>query len=213
MAIPTHGPSCRTWTYPTACWECGEAIQILQCTCGSVVLLEAMGWPWPRHDCRSHSSASGGVGGSGLSGWTAVNKLRRLGIPITDAAMEKIFPEERSGPQVTHPVEETKKVDPSGHGTKDLLAVLRELQERTGRTALIESLPVMGKKLLGLEAHFRYWQVTLVRNDVQPNESYTALIPAPLVRTLRRGAMVAARIVARGRGEQACWLVSDIRVV
>lgn len=69
----------------------------------------------------------------------------------------------------------------------------------------------MGKKLLGLEAHVRYWQVTLVRNDVQPNESYTAFIPAPLVRTLRRGVMVAAKIVARGHGEQACWLVSAIR--
>ena len=71
----------------------------------------------------------------------------------------------------------------------------------------------MGKKLLGLESHVRYWQVTLVRNDIQPNESYTALIPDPLARTLKRGVMVAAKIVARGLGSQACWLVSDIRVV
>jgi len=171
-----------------------------------------MGWPWPQHDCRSHSSASGGIGGSGLSGWMAVHKLRRLGIPITEAVMEKIFPEDSPASQDAR-TDDTRKVDPLGHGTKDLLAVLRELQERTRRTAAIESLSVMGKKLLGLDGHSSYWQITLVRNDVQPNESYTALIPAPLVRTLRRGVMVAAKIVARGHGAQACWLVSDIRVV
>lgn len=212
MAIPTHGPSCRTWSYQTACWDCGEAIHVLQCTCGSVVLLQAMGWPWPQHECRSHSPASGGLGGSGLSGWMAVNKLRRLGIPITEAVMEKIFPEDSPASRDAR-TDDTRKVEPLGHGAKDLLAVLRELKRTTRRTVDIEDLPVMGKKLLGLEIHVRYWQVTLIRNDIQPNESYTALIPDPLARTLKRGVMVAAKIVARGLGSQVCWLVSDIRVV
>ena len=212
MAIPTHGPTCRTWSYQTACWDCREAIHVLQCTCGSVVLLEAMGWPWPQHECSSRGSASGGLGGSGLSGWMAVNKLRRLGIPITEAVMEKIFPEDSPASRDAR-TDDTRKVEPLGHGTKDFLAVLRELQERTRRTAEIESLSVMGKKLLGLESHVRYWQVTLVRNDIQPNESYTALIPDPLARTLQRGVIVAAKIVVRGLGSQACWLVSEIRVV
>ena len=126
--------------------------------------------------------------------------------------MEKIFPEDSSASQSAR-TDDTRKVDPLGHGTKDILAVLRELQERTRRTAAIEGLSVMGKKLLGLDGHSSYWQITLVRNDVQPNESYTAFIPAPLARVLRRGVMVAARVAARGYGAEACWVVSDIRVV
>lgn len=148
-----------------------------------------------------------------MGGWTAVNKLRRMGIPITDTVMDKVFPETSKVSRDVRPADDIKRVAPEPGQTREFLAVLRELEERTRRTAAIESLPEMGKKLLGLDVGVSYSQVTLVRNDRQPNESYTALVPEPLARSLRRNVIVAAKIAAQGQGDQACWVVSHIEIV
>ena len=48
MPIPTHGAECSTSSWSTTCRDCGAAIFVLTCSCGSVVLLDGLGHPWPR---------------------------------------------------------------------------------------------------------------------------------------------------------------------
>ena len=209
MPVPTHGPFCQTLVYPTSCWYCQQDIHVLQCTCGSAVLFDALGSPWPKHEC-SGTGGTGGIGGSGLSGWEAVDVLRAHGAPISHDVLKKIFPGEQSERRSAESSVDMKRIEPTAGQIKDLLAVIRELRASTSRTSAIDALPTMGKKLLGLDANVSYWQITLVQNHIRPNESYTALVPEYLARSLNRGTMVMASMTARVQGNFSCWVASDI---
>lgn len=50
--VPSHGPQCDTRTYPTRCRYCETAVFFFQCSCGSRMLFDDLGEPWPRHDCK-----------------------------------------------------------------------------------------------------------------------------------------------------------------
>lgn len=203
MSIPTHGPFCQTLVYDTSCWYCQKAIFVLQCSCGSAVLFDRLGTPWPKHAC-------GGIGGSGLSGWTAVEALRALGAPITPDVMAKIFPGQGLSDRSVRQEITTRKIEPERDSQRSLLAVVRELNQDTKRTRDIAALPDLGRKLLGLDSRVRYRQITLVNNRVLPNESYTALVPDRLARGLRRDAMVTVAMRGGVAGEFAVWVVTDI---
>jgi hypothetical protein len=49
----THGWWCGARTYPARCRYCGAKIFIFSCNCGSTVIFDSLGWPWPIHDCSS----------------------------------------------------------------------------------------------------------------------------------------------------------------
>ena len=68
----------------------------------------------------------------------------------------------------------------------------------------------MGRKLLRLDPNARYWQITLVQNNVRPNGSFTALIPEYLARDLKKDMMVMVSMSARVQGNFSYWVVSDI---
>lgn len=51
--VAAHGWWCNTRTYPMICKYCHSKIFHLSCDCGSSVLFDALGWPWPRHRCAS----------------------------------------------------------------------------------------------------------------------------------------------------------------
>ena len=42
---------CNTKTFPLKCRYCGSRIFFFQCDHESRVLFDALGWPWPLHDC------------------------------------------------------------------------------------------------------------------------------------------------------------------
>ena len=50
--VPSHGPECGTRTYPTRCRYCESAVFYFECSCGSQMLFDELGEPWPRHDCK-----------------------------------------------------------------------------------------------------------------------------------------------------------------
>ena len=193
MPVPTHGPFCQTLVYPTSCWYCQQQIHVLQCSCGSAVLFDEIGPPWLKHEC----TGTGGIGGSGLSGWEAVDTLRALGAPISHDVIKKIFPGGQPGGGNSPSISDIEKIEPTADQTKDLLAVVRELHTSANRISAIDDLSTMGRKLLGLDPNARYWQITLVQNNVRPNGSFTALIPEYLVRDLKKDMMVMASMSAR----------------
>lgn len=47
----THGWWCNSKTIPMTCKFCGDQIFWLSCDCGSSVLFDELGWPWPQHRC------------------------------------------------------------------------------------------------------------------------------------------------------------------
>ena len=209
MSIPTHGPFCQTWVYSTRCWDCQQDIHVLQCTCGSAVLLDALGAPWPKHACVGRGGA-GGIGGSGLSGWAAVNTLRAQGVPISPDVRQKIFPIERQNVHNAEPEVAIKRIRPKNGERRSTLAVVRELYSSTKRTANVDALPELGLKVLGLDPKMRYWQITLVNNTARPNKSFTALVPNHLAQGLELGVMVMVEMFGSVGGDFADWVITDI---
>lgn len=211
MPIPTHGPFCQTLVYGTSCRHCRQEIFVLQCSCGSAVLFDEIGPPWPKHACAG--VGGGGIGGSGLGGWAAVDALRAQGASITSDVMAKIFPGHGGSNRNAQLQIATKRIEPERGKNLPLLAVVRELNQDTRRTKEVEAISEIGSKLLGLDPAIRYRQITLVNNRVRPNESYTALVPDHLARRLKRDAMAMADIRGCVAGGFAVWVVADINLL
>lgn len=57
--MTAHGRHCNSQTFPTKCRDCGDPIYVFTCNCGSAVLFEELGPPWPKHDCRSWNNPGG----------------------------------------------------------------------------------------------------------------------------------------------------------
>ncbi len=208
MSIPTHRADCQTWTFATNCRDCGRHIYVLQCTCGSAVLLDERQPPWPKHECVS------GIGGSGYSGWEAVDILRAHGVPIVPSILDKVFPKTAAKKQTLKSVlEDIRAVKPKGRARHSLLAVLRELHTQTNRTVSMKALGGVGAKLLNLPSG-SFEQITLVDNGRHPNLSYTCILPRRLgLPKTAKNKIVFAQIEGRAVGSHAIWLVKDIRVI
>lgn len=205
MSIPTHGPFCKTLMFQTSCWYCQQSISILKCTCGSAILLDHAGPPWPKHFC------GGRGGGAEFSGWTAVDALPVQGPSIASGVMLKEYPGQGENNRRVQRESPIRRVDPEGSGQLSLLAVVRELNRDTKWTKEVHALPDFGKKLRSLDPRVRYWQITLVDNGVRPNKSYTALIPDGLARSLRTSVIVVAEIRGSISPSFAEWIVTDIK--
>jgi hypothetical protein len=166
--------------------------------------------PWPEHDC-----SSGGIGGSGLSGWAAVDVLRANGIPIDANIMAKAFPaKSRSGKAgLSQPSESMAAMQPETGKKIDLVAIVRELLTDTKKTDGLTALGDVGAKLLRLPKG-DLWQLTLVVNRERPNLTYTCILPARLgLPKNAKNKMVFAQIEARVIGAYAIWLVNEIQLV
>ena len=208
MSVPTHRASCQTWMYPTNCWGCGSPIHVLQCTCGSAVLLDYPRPPWQEHECHS------GIGGSGYVGWQAVDVLRSMGVPIVESVLDKIFPKATNKQQALKSAsEDIRAVSPKAAVHHSLLAVVREFYAETNRTERTKALGGLGAKLLNLPGG-PMAQITLVSNRRRPNLSYTCILPKRIgLPKSAKNKMVFAQIEGRGVAEKAIWVVTDIRVI
>lgn len=209
MAVPTHGPSCQTRIYPTDCWYCGAKIHVFQCTCESVVLFDKVGWPWPVHDCTNHK----GIGGSGLSGWTAVDVLRANGVTISPDILAKIFPGRTRQTRGNAPPD-IKAIKPTPkEKTTSLLAVVRDLYSGTKKTAELEAISNIGAKLLGIPKG-GLSQVTLIVNSERPNLSYTCIVPETVCSPKNLlNKIVFAELEPKIAGGYAIWLATEMRVI
>jgi hypothetical protein len=194
--------------YPTDCWGCGKPIHILQCTCGSAVLFDYPRPPWQEHECHS------GIGGSGYSGWQAVDVLKSMGFPIYESVLNKIFPKASSKQRALKSAsDDIKAVRPIRGVRRSLLAIARELHTETKRTEYLRALGNVGAKILNLPPG-PLWQITLVNNGKRPNLSYTCILPARLgLPKTAKNQMVFAEIEGRVAGEHRIWLVTDIQVI
>ncbi|HNO29939.1 MAG TPA: hypothetical protein PKN15_14195 [Chitinophagales bacterium] len=51
MGVPTHDSSCITFIKNTHCGRCGQSVYYFQCSHGSKVFFETIGYPWRPHFC------------------------------------------------------------------------------------------------------------------------------------------------------------------
>ncbi len=145
-------------------------------------------------------------------GWAAIDALRAAGVPIDSSIMAKVFPGSPQGERAAD-VAPIRKVEPKGPPLS-VLAVLRESAGETKRTEELDALAPMGRKLLKLDPHTGYVQVTLVVNTERPNLSYTCVVPKELARAAaRKNQMVFARMEARSAGRLALWVITDLNPI
>lgn len=96
----------------------------LQCTGRSVVQFDALAPNWGKHDSQSNA---GGVGGSGLSGWRAIDALCVLGVGVMDNLLDVAFPGATQGPNrnLEQPPD-SRRMGPSGAKGVSFVGVMRE---------------------------------------------------------------------------------------
>ena len=209
LSVPTHDPWCQTSTFPTFCRVCGQQIFILSCTCGSSVIFDRLGWPWPQHVCVGRDAARGPAS-SGIVGHvdTFGDKLT----PASHSLVHEVSNADRA--RGGHPIGKPpiEKVRPSNCQIERVLMV-RDVFEETKQTKMVDALPAYGRKMYGLQPDWQYNQVTLVDNSAQPNQSFTALVPESLLSGVKKDVLAKVRLTGCVVAETAIWIVAKVEVI
>ncbi len=192
--IPSHGLICQTWTYPTRCWSCRARIHVLQCSCGSAVLFDALGNGWPIHACGTTSARIRRIIRSDAE-WA------RLRI---QEQMEAILP----GPKqwVSSPPEAHRGVPPL-----HFVATVEDPPAQTKRIARLDEESPFELAAMKMRSEARsYAQVTLRDTASSPHRVYPAIVKrSTLPGRLRRNLRVGVTLEARGL-QRAEWFVLEI---
>ena len=121
-SYPTHGHWCGSRVFPAKCWYCGQEIFIFTCNCGSRVLFDDLGSPWPKHFCSVYYKTQPSPVNEGVSYEPS---------PQHDSVLEEIDPEfqehvnrkkDYSAPIV--------KVSPEGNDNQHISGIIREVNLR-----------------------------------------------------------------------------------
>ena len=200
MPIPGHGPFCKTRSYPRKCKYCGQKIFFVSCTCGSAMLFDRLGWPWPEHWCV----------GRGASGRSGVGVRPRRRTPISREVVTKRQRREAEGHRGVPLGTMARSVAPQRGSRRSLVAHVRAVRTDTALTRLVNALLRSRVRRFGLAPGTRYRQITLVDGNVHPNASYTALIPDGLARGLSTNVTVKVKICGTSIRNRPCWVVTAI---
>lgn len=122
---PIHGHWCGSRVFPAKCRYCGQKIFIFTCDCGSRILFNELGYPWPKHSCSEYQITRYGSEKALVSG--GYSSLHELAIDAIDpefqehvrrkkdwsAPIVKISPNDNNDQQVSGIVREvTHRIDP-----------------------------------------------------------------------------------------------------
>ena len=199
--IPTHGAWCQTITFPTLCRACQANIYLFRCNCGSLVLFDELGPPWPVHDCdnahwaRRLPKTTLGDGSISVPWKNGITFIR----PPKDFAVEPAVTERvRRRKEQGDPIQ---KVAAPASGGKQVIGALREIARGTSPLKAF-CLPDtdMTWALLGEKWRGPIGKIT-VHSEVPESdhlESYTAWIPARLIsdKSTTRGVAVAVSLTS-----------------
>ena len=204
-----HGCHCHTHTFPLNCRYCRQRIFFFSCDCGSRVLFDELGPPWPIHDCRTQSGNTAPYSPSTTAVPIGVDVLRsgqnasgllpgwRRGSDSIDSNLTKRVSESQSLAR------DTMRIDPIGRATAEIVGVVRErsgpdLARRHG----LERNSIGFNELANIIDDADPVQLT-VQVDELPGDpdaidyySYTFLLPRKLVgRDITPGTVIQARLV------------------
>ena len=209
----THGWWCNTVTYPTKCSGCGEPVFFFRCDCGSAVFFDALGEPWPEHDCETSWTR-------GLVRWTdssgTINVRLTPGVTVRrppqggiDAAVATKAKRRKQQPD---PI---KAIEPDGEANTTVVGVLREKRTEVNVATAVKLRGASGMvaAFLGPLGKGRWGKVTVhapsAREDVL--HSYTAWVPADVLSRLvgGTGAAVTVGLYSITVIDAGCFWVCD----
>ncbi len=175
----SHGWWCNSITYPTKCPGCGEPVFFFRCDHGSAVFFDALGEPWPEHDCETSWTRN-------LTRWQdssgAINVELRPGVTVRrppkggiDAGVA------RKGERRTRQADPIKAIEPDGEAKRAIVGVLREKRVDVDVTAALKlpSASAMAAAFLGPLGNGRWGKVTVhTQSPSDALHSYTAWVPS-----------------------------------
>lgn len=224
MSNPTHSSSCRSWTYPVSCHGCPDEIFVHQCTCGSTVLFDDLGPPWPLHDCFTKAvKALKAVLKAGAdpkaATFTPFADLKDLlgpaGSPESNVGSSfPVAPKSGPGaqPSTKQPIE-TKKMGPIAGDVQHFIGVVREMSPKTKMLdQLYAEVGSIGIKAFGLPARRNAIQVTIVDTAGEPYESYTCVADkSRLDRAVKVDVMVGATLRSIASPALLIWFADELQ--
>lgn len=176
----THGWWCNSVTYRTKCPNCSESVFFFRCDCGSAVFFDALGEPWPEHDCETSwtrnltrwKDSSGAINVELTPGIT-VRRPPKGGIDA-DVALRGKSRSQRPDP--------IKAIEPDGEAERTIFGVLREKRVvvDVAKTLKLPSASTMAAAFLGPLGKGRWGKVTVHEqsSDEDVLHSYTAWVPS-----------------------------------
>lgn len=190
----THGWWCNAVTFPTKCRDCNEAVFYFHCDCGSAVFFDALGEPWPIHDCETPWTRK-------LTRWTdesgAINVELAPGItarrPPQGTIDAAVATDAQSRKQRSDPI---KAIMPDANASATITGVLREkaVQVDVAATLRLPGATAMTAAFLGPLGKGRWGKITV--HAPSPKEevlhSYTAWVPTDAL--LRVGGTIGAAV-------------------
>lgn len=201
LGAAVHGAWCGTKTFPTVCPSCGIGVFFFSCNCGCKVFFDDLGAPWPIHDCdtswtrglRRTTDSTGSISVELSPGVTITRPPESFGIESS------IVESARAGRRraVSAPID---AIEPKSSRATEVIGVLRELSRNAKplKTYRLDD-TVMAFAMLGPIGMQAMGRITIhvPSAAAEKLESYTAWIPADLVRDSRitRGIAVSATLV------------------
>jgi hypothetical protein len=216
MAVPTHEPTCTTKTWPTTCNYCGAAVFYFSCNCGSRVLFDALGDPWPQHfdGCIGYQIKvlrdAEALSLDDVERLVEQNAERRgVEVPAKARALLRSLSFRETGAATI------LTLLPGGE-PRDFVAVIREVNSVNVFKRLKFENNAVGRALLGELADEEYVEVFL-RGDVNQRTGFwpqiDAFVPRRMLERARvgRGVRVVVRLVPHcPKGDVRVWIVDEI---
>lgn len=224
MGHPLHAFTCSSVTYRWGCPECGGAVFVYECSCGSFVMFDQLGHPWLQHSCfrnlyRELEARVGPILRDGASSSSATFKpFRDLKDRVTRLAEEKGVSEPNPAPEPVHPLRRaenrTKRMDPvSMNEQLQLIGIVREIENDTAFLRSLFEMGDLGRKLFDLPARMNARQLTIVDAGGLPNESYTAVVSARQLTGIEPGVTVFSVLCGKIQGPLKAWVVKAIDAI
>ena len=214
----THGWWCNAVTFPTKCRNCRERVFYFHCNCGSAVFFDALGDPWPLHDCETSWTRN-------LTRWTdelgTINveltsgvTLRRPPSGTIDAA---VVTRARHRQRRRDPI---KTIKPDANASAPIVGVLREKAVEVDVAAALKlhGATTMVSAFLGPLGKGRWGKITVHAPSPEGDElhSYTAWVPANALSQVgsTKGVTIAVGLRSQSVAGVGClWVCSSYEVI
>ncbi len=209
---PTHGYWCNTRTFPTNCPSCGSAVFFFRCDHESRVFFDALGSPWPLHNCFVRNTRASNLtpakprpsGKSALTTLAGVSfSVQRPNHGLLSGLFRGIDGEIVQRIKSNAPsLRDTVKMEPLGSGQETLIGVVSDIHTLSLIDRFDIGADTIGANLLEQQlGTLNVTQVTILVDDIAIDPaaedfmSYTAWCSEDVSEALTVGSVVNATIL------------------
>ena len=171
----THGPWCNAVTWKTKCPGCCKHVFFFHCNCGSKVFFDALGHPWPIHDCET-SWARNLIRTRGRAGAITVEITPGITVhrPPEGSIDASVVTRASRREQQSNAI---VAIDPTGAGQVIVIGTLRERRAKVdvAKALNLDGMSAMASGFLGPLSKGQWGKVTIHQQSPSKDElhSYT----------------------------------------